>query len=339
MSSGASAFGQLMAVVVLAFSVMAKVDAEAATTDVVMPTTYESGHFYATPMLDNGKAMRMVLDTGGGFWPSYWINEIQADALSLTADGSCMVDGRTFALAHPQFRPGEGIPDFPGSCRGVVIVPASDGAEADGQLVPLYFLHGVWTFDYPDRKVILRTRGVVPPAGAHKTALGFRVSPSGLMFGWPRIVLTVDGQALDMLLDTGATAHPTPAGLKASGISTTGGFGVTSYITKSTMDAWRKKHPDWTVVEQGDDLVPRNIFPIIRVPAVQIAGWEVGPVWFTERPDSAFHSMMASLMDRPPEGAVGANIFEHFRMTIDYPHKDAWFECVSGCAPASGAGP
>ncbi|OOG43667.1 hypothetical protein [Rhodanobacter sp. C05] len=160
------------------------------------------------------------------------------------------------------------------------------------------------------------------------------------MFGWPRIALTVDGQALDMLLDTGATAHPTAEGLKASGISTTTeGIGVTSYITKSTMDVWRKKHPDWMVIEQGDDLIPQKVFPIIRVPKVQIAGWEVGPVWFTERPDSAFHDMMASLMDRPPEGAVGANILEHFRMTIDYPHRDAWFECVSDCVPPSGAKP
>lgn len=339
MRSGSSVFSRLIATAILALSVMTKVDAGAATKDVVIPTIYESGHFYAAPVLDNGKAMRMVLDTGGGTQPSYWINKIQADALSLTADDSCEMDGQTFALAHPRFRPGEGIPDFPGPCHGVVILPASDGAEANGQLVPLYFSHGVWTFDYPGRKVTLRAQGVLQPTGAHKTALGFRVSPSGFVLGWPRIVLTVDGQALDMLLDTGATAHPTPAGLKTSGISTTSGFGVTSYITKSTMDVWRKKHPDWTVIEQGDDLFPQKVFPVIRVPEVQIAGWEVGPVWFTERPDSAFHSMMASLMDRPPEGAVGANILEHFRVTIDYPHKDAWFECVSGCAPTSGTKP
>ncbi|OOG43668.1 hypothetical protein [Rhodanobacter sp. C05] len=66
-----------------------------------MPTTYESGHFYATPVLDNGKAMRMVLDTGGGFWPSYWINKVQADALSLSASDSCEVDGRRMRWLIP----------------------------------------------------------------------------------------------------------------------------------------------------------------------------------------------------------------------------------------------
>lgn len=336
--SEAFVFNRLMAATALAaMLVMAEASAESITKDVVIPTTYESGHFYATPVLDNGKAMRMVLDTGGGPQPSYWVRKSQADALSLTANDSCEDDGQTYALAHPQMKPGDGLPAVPGPCQGVIVRPDGDTDGLEGQLVPPYFSHGIWTYDYPGRKVIFRAKDVLPPAGAHKTALGFRVVPGGFTLGWPRIVLTVDGQTLDMLLDTGATAHPTSKGLKASGISTTDGIGVTSYITKSTMSAWRKKHPEWTVIEQGDNLFPQHPVPIIRVPKVQIAGWEVGAVWFTERPDDAFHGMMAALMDRPPEGAVGANIFEHFRMTIDYPHKDAWFECVSDCTPTSGA--
>jgi len=306
------------------------------SNDVVIPTVYESGHFYSTPVLDTGRAMRMLVDTGGGGTPSYWINKFQADAISLTADDSCEMDGHKFFLAHLKFKPRLGIPGFPGPCNGVVILSSGDEERSNGQLVPLYFSHGVWTFDYPGTKVILRADGWTPPAAAHKTELGFRTSPGGFVLGWPRIVLTVEGQELDMLLDTGATAHPTPEGLKASGISTTGGFGVTSYITKSIMDAWRVQHPDWVVIEHGDDLFPKRVFPIIRVPRLQIAGFVLGPVWFTERPDSNFHDMMASLMDRPPEGAVGANIFEHFQMTIDYPKRIAWFDCISACKAALG---
>jgi len=74
-----------------------------ASKDVVIPTVYESGHFYSTPVLDTGKAMRMLLDTGGGTAPSYWINKFQAEALSLTADDSCEMDGHKFALAHLKF--------------------------------------------------------------------------------------------------------------------------------------------------------------------------------------------------------------------------------------------
>lgn len=329
----------LIAVLTLvAISALAETYARPMPGDVVIPTVYESGHFYATPTLNTGKTMRMLLDTGGGAVPSYWINKFQADAMSLTTDGYCEMDGQRYALTHPKFRSGEGLPRFSGPCNGVLIISSSNETRADGQLVPFYFSHGVWTYDYPGKKVILRAKSWTTTVDAHKTELGFRTSP-GLVFGWPRVVLTVDGQAFDMLLDTGATAHPTPEGLKASGMSTTAGLGVTSYITKSTMDAWRKKHPDWVVIEQGDDLFPKRVFPIIRVPKVQIAGWELGPIWFTERPDSAFHGMMASLMDRSPDGAVGANIFEHFRMTIDYPQRTAWFECVSACKSILGTRP
>ena len=37
------------------------------------------------------------------------------------------------------------------------------------------------------------------------------------------------------------------------------------------------------------------------------------------------------MMDKPVEGTVGANVFQHFVMTIDYPHATAWFRCVTGC--------
>ena len=97
-------------------------------------------------------------------------------------------------------------------------------------------------------------------------------------------------------------------------------------------DAWRKAHPDWLVVENGDDLFgQRNAMAIIRVPEIQFDGWKVGPVWFTRRPDKAFHEMMASLMDLKPEGAVGANALSSFRVTLDYANETVWFECVKDC--------
>jgi len=36
-------------------------------------------------------------------------------------------------------------------------------------------------------------------------------------------------------------------------------------------------------------------------------------------------------MDKQIEGSVGANVFEHFVMTLDYPRETAWFRCVTGC--------
>jgi hypothetical protein len=64
---------------------------------------------------------------------------------------------------------------------------------------------------------------------------------------------------------------------------------------------------------------------MIEVPEVRIAGQSVGPVWFTQRPDAAFHDFMAQWMDRPVDGALGGSAFRFFRMTVDYPRARASF--------------
>jgi hypothetical protein len=40
-----------------------------------------------------------------------------------------------------------------------------------------------------------------------------------------------------------------------------------------------------------------------------------------------FLGMMASIVDEPPEGAIGAKVPDHFSMTMDYPNAAAWFLC------------
>src|SRR6202012_3180536 len=146
-----------------------------------------------------------------------------------------------------------------------------------------------------------------------------------------------DGIPINMLLDTGATAHPTAAGKAAAGTETEAdGTGVTSYITPRMFDIWHKKHPGWRVVESGDDLLGAQFSArLIEVPKVQIAGWSIGPIWFTERPNKAFHKMMARIMDETPEGAGGGNMLSHFSMTIDYTRAKAWFTCAQGCVAAA----
>ena len=302
--------------------------------DLVIPTTFESGHFYANPELTNGKRMRMLLDTGGGGYPTMFISQLQADRLGMKADHACEADGRTHQVASPAFAASQALPDLSEFCRGVIIAPA-DGAQAiDGQIVPAYFKGGTWTFDYPKRQVLLWVSGWHPPKNAHRTALGFKRLPEDRHGAWPRITVRVDGKDVDMLLDTGATAKPTPEGLKEIPQSVTDGISVGSYIVQSTMRRWQNQHPEWKVVANGDAAFP-PYSRMIRVPDVEIAGWHVGPVWFIERPDSAFHSMMAAAMDKRPDGAIGANVFQHFRMTIDYKQRAGWFECVQGCSASA----
>lgn len=65
---------------------------------------------------------------------------------------------------------------------------------------------------------------------------------------------------------------------------------------------------------------------MIEVPEISVAGYTVGPVWFTRRPDKNFHEYMSQWMDKRVEGALGGNALYHFRITIDYPRAVAVFE-------------
>ena len=323
----------------LALSLLATATALAAKPQVI-PTRYEAGHFYATPETSDGHTLRLVVDTGGGGGMGlYWVTGTAAKRLHL-ASTTCATgtSGPTVAKL-PHYKPGLGLPPPLSACGQVVLVNMQAGrkdADGDGQLGAGYLPGRVWTFDYPAHRFVFEGAGWRPDPRAHATVLGFPRDGEGRpTAGFPRITLQVDGLPLDMLLDTGATAHPTPAGQRASGTPTVNGYGVTSYITSATLEHWHRAHPDWRVVGQGDDLLgARRVMRLIEVPRVEIAGWTVGPVWFTERPDRTFRQFMSSMTDKPVEGAVGGNVFEHFVMTIDYPGAEAYFRCATGCEAA-----
>lgn len=216
--------------------------------------------------------------------------------------------------------------------------------DYDGQLGAGYLPSRVWTFDYPAHKLLVMGPSWKPASSAHVVTLGFMRNAEGRMAtGMPRITIRVDGKPVQMLLDTGATAHPTAAGKSASHTATGHGTGVTSYIDRTVFQQWHHARPNWRVVENGDDLFgPGKATPIIEVPEVEIAGWSVGPVWFTGRPDSSFRigsRSMSSYTDKSVDGAVGANVFSLVVMTIDYPHSSAYFQCATGCRPAKPSSP
>ncbi|GBR00849.1 hypothetical protein GLI01_24510 [Gluconacetobacter liquefaciens] len=99
----------------------------------------------------------------------------------------------------------------------------------------------------------------------------------------------------------GTTSNPTVAPLKASCASVSDGSGVTTDMAVPGMAAWRARH------RSSRD-------------RRSVGG---GPEWFTQRPDDASHCMIAQRMDLPPEGAVGGNVFENVRMTLDGPYARA----------------
>lgn len=304
-----------------------------------LPTSYEAGHFFVTPQTRDGKGLRLVVDTGGpGGSGLYVLSTQKVHELQLPV-ATCDLGGQRVGLVKSfSFQRHKGLPVVDGTpCDAVAL--SSGGyqpvADEDGSLGAGYLPHFVWTFDYPAKALWKEPVDWKPAAGEHAAKLGFAKNPKGgNATGMPRITLTIDGQPLDLLLDTGATAFPTRRGTEATGREVFRGIGTTSYITTSVMNRWHHAHPRWRVVEDGDEFGGFKS-RLIEVPKVQIAGWLIGPVWFTERPDNAFGSNgMSQYTDEDVHGSAGANLFRHFSMTLDYPRDTAWFKCVTGCSAA-----
>ena len=270
-------------------------------------------------------ALRFYTDSGGG---ANMISSAAAQRLGLPEIGSVPPDREGGApmqlVAFPPLLERGGVPRphvEPFLKGGLLVVPDIQ-MGGDGFLGSRWFAGRVWEFDYVAKTLKVFAKAEVADR-SHAAPLAFRAGADGQRdLDFPRITVTIDGEAIDMLLDTGATAIVTPAST-ARFDRPVGTFIGTGFITKSTFDGWVARHPDWPVLEAA---AGPSMASMIEVPSVEIAGLKSGPVWFTQRPDTNLRDFMSSMMDKPVEGALGGSALRGFRMTIDYPAAVAYFE-------------
>lgn len=302
-----------------------------------IPAAYEAGHFYVLAAMSAGEPLRLLVDTGGAGGSGLFalkasvVKRLGWEARPCTSFGEGLLLVDAPRLAHSLPSPSRATP-----CHATTLVVPDEnlgGENFDGILGAGYLPGQTWTFDYPHQQLWREASDWAPTHAQHETAMELPHDRDGHPSGLPRIHLRIDGEDLPMLLDTGATAKPTAAGETASGVATVHGVGVTSYAPRGLIDRWHARHPDWPLIENGDDLLSHA--RLIRVPDVEIAGWLTGPVWFTERPDRNIDGL-GNYMSGPVRGSAGANIYQHFVMTLDYRNGKAYLACVTGCQPAAG---
>jgi hypothetical protein len=132
--------------------------------------------------------------------------------------------------------------------------------------------------------------------------------------------ISVDGENLDVLFDTGATSVLSVEAQKE--LKKTSAFVSSSFIRESVFNTWKEKHPTWKIIVAGDRFGNQDL---IQVPVVMVAGKKVGPVWFAKRADKVYDEGMSQYMDCKCAGAIGGNVLKDFEIILDYPKKEAWF--------------
>ncbi|HEX7047388.1 MAG TPA: hypothetical protein VF275_07440 [Gammaproteobacteria bacterium] len=293
-----------------------------AESAVVLPADFRNDRVFVLPQTVDGETVEFYTDSGGGFNA---IKRSVAERLGLDIEMHERGGENVAFAAYPQFLEGKRIP-LPDEkhFHGGLVVVDDDVLDEDGFLGGRWFADKVWEFDYDAETLRLLKDWNPPKDNTHSLELGFQVNADGeRTLHFPRMTVEIDGESMDMLLDTGAGVTLTEESAPHFGVAPGTSVGG-SFITRSTFEKWVKRHPDWLVVDSGDRLRGHD-FPMIRVPEVTIAGHTVGPVWFAQRPDRAFHERMAQWMDAPTEGAIGGSAFKYFRMIVDYPNARAWF--------------
>jgi len=304
----------------------------AADYAVTLPTLFVADRVYAVPRTSDGQSLKLYTDTGGGLF----ITQAAAQRLKLRVRLAPLAEGTDPSAPQPSlaelpaFKAGFSIP-VPPDNEGRLPVMPTERAEKnhfvdDGMLGEAWFGGHVWTWDYPHQHLTLEGKAWKPDAKAARVALGFPAENGERGNNFARITVRIDGKPIDLLLDTGATTTLGEDAMKTLGDDLPAER-ATSFIVDAQFKEWRTAHPDWRVIEKAD----RGKMPAIEVPVIDVAGASVGPVWFTWRPDQAFHEYMSGMMDRQVEGALGGNALAHFVMTIDYPGAAAYFRCTRAC--------
>lgn len=285
-----------------------------------LPAEMKHHLFFVDAQAPSGKMLHLFTDTGGG------MNFTTAGADKLGVDYTIPANPAqepAGSTAWPAYTgawvpPPKSMPED----AGLPILVAPPGMDFDGMLGAAWHGSRTWEWDYRAGTLRLMPDGVLAQADpAHMLEVGFQTGEDGAQTThFPRVPARIDGEELQFLFDTGATFQ-----LDEAAATTLGDAGVRqragSFITSAVMRRWREQHPDWRYLPRGDGQAA-----MIEVPSIEIAGHHTGAVWFSERPDRAFHEFMAQWMDRPVDGALGGNAFQQFRITVDYPSGKAAFE-------------
>lgn len=292
-----------------------------------VPTEFRDNRIFVRFPASDGRLIEWYTDSGGG------INAVldsTATALGLKERETINLEGPALTLVEfprQAIKAGvpapKAVPPLNGGLVRMLDIQREELSGATGFLGSRWFAGRVWEFDYPSRTLSVHSRWK-RRAGETVEPIGF-IAPEKLdkqpVFG--RLTVSIDGQTLDLLFDTGATITLTEVSAPVLGKKAGDRIGG-SFISAAVFDVWRRAHPDWRVIDVGD-AIGNGAVPVIEVPAVTIAGHTVGPVWFARRAVGNFEQWISEAMDKPVVGGAGGSLLQYFHVVVDYPNGRAYF--------------
>ncbi len=233
---------------------------------------------------------RFLVDTGGG---AFIIPEATARAAGITWTETFQAEGHE--LGRPDATPSALMAALPLPLNPDRVLVFTEGETG---LLPGHVLarHHV-IFDYPARTLTLAPPDSVEPVGDPVPM------PVSQPMGFPRTEISINGDRVGMLLDTGPAA---------------------TILSKAVMDRWAEANPGWSYRDGAHgkaEALQRaggQVLATLIAEQATWAGFDIAPVTLAGQREGVFETWMTRMMTAPIVGALGSNVFMNFRLELDY---------------------
>lgn len=192
----------------------------------------------------------------------------------------------------------------------------------DATLGPSWLLERTLTVDYPRRTIVF---GQPPGPGTPVplvVGVGRSTNPALPPTALATVGVTVAGEPLTMLLDTGATARVRPAVARA--MPDRAPIRQVCLVQLALLERWHRLHPAWRYAPAAFDVAgdaQGAASPAIRVPDLRIGRAHAWPTWFVARRDATTFAAISKQMRRTVVGDLGGDALRRWRVTFDLRHE------------------
>jgi hypothetical protein len=171
----------------------------------VLPTEFVRDRIFVLAKPADGPPIRFFTDSGGG-WNA--ISSSAQQRLKLPRKGDVDMEGERAPIVDPAILWQHSQIPPPGDepwLHGMLVVgPAEAFTEGDGTLGSRWFAGRIWDLDYPARRMSV-IRALPKGVTFEALALRFATDEQGQRaLNFPSISVSIDGESIDVLLDTGA---------------------------------------------------------------------------------------------------------------------------------------
>ena len=285
----------------------------ASPTATRLPGTVAGGVVILTPEDPQHRRLRILVDSGG----YDLIDAGAADALHLRRTKIALGGKDRYTVAFADFvRRAIPAPKTAWLIARPGVLREGFAAAIDATLGPAWLLEHAITVDYPHGRITLGRASEPGTTVPLTVAVGRSAIPSLPPTALATIDVSVAGEKLTLLLDTGATARvrSSTKGLMPDAAAVR----QVCLIETAVLTRWHRTHPDWKYVDAAFDVAgDAPAAPAILVPDLRLGPARALPTWFVARRDASTFAAVSKLMRKTVVGDLGGDALRRWRVTYD----------------------